>query len=94
MAAVPLPSLAGEPTQPVARPGIRASAATIAATATLADTSAQAQAPSDGKASLNSPSFFKRPAGIAVLAVVFAGAGYAIYSASHDRIHSVVRQNQ
>jgi len=35
-----------------------------------------------------SPAFFKTPAGIAVLAVVGAGAGYAIYSAQHDRIHS------
>jgi hypothetical protein len=35
-----------------------------------------------------SPTFFKTPAGIAVVAVMAAGAGYAIYSAQHDRIHS------
>jgi hypothetical protein len=39
-------------------------------------------------AAKQSPAFFKTPAGIAVLAVVGAGAGYAIYSAQHDRIHS------
>ena len=35
-----------------------------------------------------SPTFFKTPAGIAVLVVAGAGAGYALYSAQHDRIHS------
>ena len=39
-------------------------------------------------AAKQSPTFFKTPAGIAVLAVMGAGAGYAIYSAQHDRIHS------
>jgi hypothetical protein len=43
------------------------------------------QSASSGK---QSPTFFKTPAGIAVLAVMGAGAGYAIYSAQHDRIHS------
>lgn len=38
--------------------------------------------------------FFRSPAGIACLAVLAAGTGYAIYSASHDRIHSVARQKQ
>jgi hypothetical protein len=28
------------------------------------------------------------------LAVVGAGTAYALYSAKHDRIHSVARQNQ
>jgi hypothetical protein len=93
IAAVPLPCLAGDTGQPVAKPGIRASAAKVAATARLADAAAQAT-PTDGKAQLSSPSFFKSPVGIAVLAVVGAGAGYAIYSASHDRIHSVVRSTQ
>ena len=40
------------------------------------------------------PGFFRSPAGIACLAVIAAGTGYALYSASHDRIHSVARQNQ
>jgi hypothetical protein len=40
------------------------------------------------------PGFFRSPAGIACLAVIAAGTGYALYSASHDRIHSVARQKQ
>jgi hypothetical protein len=40
------------------------------------------------KSELGSPSFFKKPAGIAVLATLAAGVGYAIYSAKHDRIKS------
>ena len=43
-------------------------------------------------AAKQSPAFFKTPAGIAVLAVAGAGAGYAIYSAQHDRIHSPGKQ--
>jgi hypothetical protein len=35
--------------------------------------------------------FFHSGAGIACMAVIAAGTGYAIYSASHDRIHSVAR---
>jgi hypothetical protein len=38
--------------------------------------------------------FFRSPAGIACLAVIAAGTGYALYSASHDRIHSVAREGQ
>ena len=51
--------------------------------ATVARRSEQASTPAK-----QSPAFFKTPAGIAVLAVLGAGAGYAIYSAQHDRIHS------
>jgi hypothetical protein len=36
----------------------------------------------------DSPTFFKTPTGAVVLAVMIVGAGYAIYSAQHDRIHS------
>jgi hypothetical protein len=35
-----------------------------------------------------SSTFFKTGPGIAVLAVIAAGFGYALYSASHDRINS------
>jgi len=38
--------------------------------------------------------FFHSSAGMACIAVVAAGAAYAVYSASHDRIHSVARKNQ
>lgn len=50
---------------------------------TVARRSEQASTPAK-----QSPAFFRTPAGIAVLAVLGAGAGYAIYSAQHDRIHS------
>jgi len=39
-----------------------------------------------------SPTFFKTRTGIVVAAVMAAGAGYAIYSTSHDRIHSAGKQ--
>jgi hypothetical protein len=39
-------------------------------------------------AGTDSPTFFKTPTGAVVLAVMIVGAGYAIYSAQHDRIHS------
>jgi hypothetical protein len=92
IAALPLPALAGDSSQPVAKPGIRASVAKIAASAPLAASASQAT--TDGKATLNTKSFFKTPAGMIVIAVVGAGAGFAIYSAKHDRIHSVVRSGQ
>lgn len=87
IAAFPLTGFAGEPTPSAARPGIRASAARVAATIQLEK---QAQETPD-RTQLNNTSFFKTPAGIAVIAVVAAGTGFAIYSARHDRIHSAVR---
>ncbi len=99
-AAVPWPCLAGEPGQPAQRPRLQASIAPIVKdVAAKAEPAAKAgpaprAAAQEGKEQLGSTSFFKKPVGIAVLAVVAAGAGFAIYSASHDRIHSVIRQNQ
>jgi hypothetical protein len=40
----------------------------------------------------DSPAFFKTGTGIAVLAVIAAGVGYALYSTSHDRISSPGKQ--
>jgi hypothetical protein len=39
-----------------------------------------------------SPSFFRTGAGAVVLAVMAVGAGYAIYSASHDKINSPAKK--
>jgi hypothetical protein len=39
-----------------------------------------------------SPSFFKSGAGALVLGVMAVGAGYAIYSASHDKINSPAKK--
>jgi hypothetical protein len=84
VAALPLPCLAGDGPQPAAAPGLRASAAKAAATTRLSTTTPE-QA-TDGKAQLASPSFFKTKVGLAVVAVVAVGTGYAFYSISHDHI--------
>jgi hypothetical protein len=83
-AALPLPALAGDATQPTSKPGLRISIQHAAASASL-EQAPQAPAP-DGKAALASPSFFKSKAGLAALAIVAAGTGYAFYSISHDHI--------
>lgn len=38
-----------------------------------------------------SAAFFKKPAGIAVILIMVAGTGYALYSAKHDRITGINR---
>ena len=93
LAAIPLPCLAGETNKPAPAPGLKASIARAAASGSVTLEQAKPAATPD-KAQLGSPSFFKRPAGMIVLAVVAAGTGYALYSVSRDRIHSVIRQNQ
>lgn len=91
LAIVPLPAFAQQPTnQPTAKPGIRASIAKAVTSARVAPSKGQSQAPTDGKAQLGSGSFFKKPAGLLVIALVGAGTAYALYSASHDRIHSTI----
>ncbi len=96
VAAVPLPGMAGQPDQPNAKPGLKASIPT-AVRAVAATTKAPARAAKEQgatKEQLGSSSFFRTPTGVVVLALVGAGAGYMFYSMSHDRIHSVVRQGQ
>jgi len=93
LAAIPLPCLAEETNKPAPAPGLKASIAKAAASGSVTLEQAKPATTPD-KAQLGSPSFFKRPAGMIVLAVVAAGTGYAFYSASHNRIHSVIRQNQ
>jgi hypothetical protein len=98
---VPLPLLAADRTPaPTAQP-LKASIARHAAhdalvspakPAKVKTTEARAQQPASSTA--QSGGFFRSPTGIACLAVIAAGTGYAIYSTHHDRIHSVVRQNQ
>jgi hypothetical protein len=89
---MPLPALADdEPGQEIRAPGIRASAASIsksqplAATRSAAVQSARPEGP-------DSPSFFRKPVGILVLATMAAGVGYAIYSTQNDRITSPAKQ--
>jgi hypothetical protein len=91
-ATVPWPCLAADPGQPAPRPRLQASIAPIVRqVAAKSDTGgAVVRAKQADKEQLGSTSFFKKPAGIAVILALAAGAGYAIYSASHDRIHSTV----
>lgn len=89
IAAIPLPAFAGETSQAAPKPGIRASIEKAVAAQTVAPSTGPAvRAQSGTGADLGSPSFFKTPVGIAVVAVLAAGAGYAIYSAKHDRVSS------
>ncbi len=102
IAVIPLPGFAAETSQTSATPGLRASITRIAASTPLTPPHGQLQpavrhsddAGQAGREQLGSKSFFRTGPGIAVLAIVGAGTVYAFYSASHDRIHSVVRQSQ
>ena len=92
LAATPLPTLAGEPPAP-APPRLSLTVLVQQAAAATPIAPARAQAGSSaGKADLSSPSFFKKPAGVAVLAALAAGVGYALYSTQHDRVTSPAKQ--
>lgn len=72
---------------------IRQSAAAISTTEPLAvapTAAARAEAQDQGGQlpDTASPSFFKKPIGIAVLVTLAAGVGYAVYSAKNDHIVS------
>jgi hypothetical protein len=45
-----------------------------------------------GSTSKQSTGFFRTAPGAVALAVMVLGTGYAVYSASHDRIHSPAKQ--
>lgn len=92
LAAIPLPALAADSTKAVPAPGLKASIARAATSGSAVLEQEKPQAPD--RAKLGSTSFFKTPAGIATIIVVALGTGFAVYSAKHDRIHSVVRQTQ
>jgi hypothetical protein len=83
----PLTALAGPPGSPEKATPIRNSAATIAAAVRLEPAAPAAQATA-GAPATGSPAFFKTPVGVAVIAALGAGVGYALYSAQHDRVHS------
>jgi hypothetical protein len=92
----PLPGLAAEhqPTAPnpnTASLLVQAhqAAASLVRPSELQAQASQAQTPAPaGTEDRDSWAFFKSPIGIAVLATLAVGTGYAIYSAQHDRIHS------
>jgi len=90
---VPLPALAGEKASSVStkvsKPSIQQIVAREAARTPLAASSARREQSNPSK---ESTAFFKTKAGMVALAVMAVGAGYAIYSASHDRITSPAKQ--
>jgi hypothetical protein len=96
--AVPLPVLAADrvaslPAQPLKTSIAQHAAREVLAAASKSQArSARQSAPQRG--TQQSGGFFRSPAGIACVAVLAAGTGYALYSASHDRIHSVARESQ
>ena len=89
LTAIPLPGYAGEPPAPASA---EASLTGVGQAGRSGDGARQGSRAGRchpvGKTDVGSPSFFKKPVGIAVLAVFAAGIGYAIYSTKHDRIHS------
>jgi hypothetical protein len=75
-------AVGGETKAAAVRPLATATAAKLATLAPSARAFTQETSPSS---SGDSRSFFHRPAGVAALVLMAAGAGYAIYSVSHDR---------
>jgi hypothetical protein len=95
LAVAATPSAAAASSEPVP-PSIDFNAAVVkvvAAGRLASKTAARAQTPARpaDDAKPDSASFFRTPLGLAVIAVVGAGTGYAVYSAKHDRIHSTAR---
>lgn len=91
-ALAPLPLAAADQNTPP--PGLKTSAAKIGAAERLVGPKApavQAQKEPASGVGAQSGSFFRTPAGIALVAVLAAGTGYALYSTSHDRIKSQAR---
>ena len=92
IALAPLPLAAAEANLP-APPSINIKAAVqkfAAAERAASNRTAPAQT-AQPAAAPQSPSFFRTPLGLAVIAVVGAGSAFAVYSAQHDRIHSATR---
>lgn len=90
----PLPVAASDALTPEKAPTIKASMETIvardltAAPVRPAAARSARQGPTPGSAS----GFFKSRAGMVALVAMVAGTGYALYSASHDRIHSAAKK--
>jgi hypothetical protein len=91
LALMPWPAVAGETTP--ARQPLRAALADVRPQPALPPRPAIAPSPrrsmkAQSTPGTDSPTFFKTRTGVVVLAVLGVGAGYAIYSTSHDRIKS------
>lgn len=93
VAAVPASALCASdaPVQAQATTQSEAAAETVTQGPTQAQAATQAPAKSGGEKP-SRWSFFKTPAGVAVLATVAAGLGYTLYSMQHDRVSSPGKQ--
>jgi hypothetical protein len=87
---IPFPAIAGDTASAKPGPTLKASVARIVArdVAAASPRAVNAREDRQGTTSTNSTSFFKTRPGIIALTVMAVGAGYALYSAQHDRIHS------
>jgi hypothetical protein len=92
IAAVPVPGLAQEKSPPAARPGIQASLHKVVAANPVVPTRVRAARTQTITSTPVKGSFFKTPAGMAVIGILAAGGGYAIYSVSKQGLSSPPRQ--
>jgi hypothetical protein len=94
IALVPLPVAAADGATPVKAPTIKRSMQQMVAreVANAPASASAARRASQAQNAAASEGFFKTRPGIVALVVMAAGTGYALYSASHDRIHSAGKQ--
>ena len=95
LALVPLPVAADDGAAPAKRTSnIKVSLERMVARdiASAPVSSSLARPARQGQAPGSSSGFFKSKTGIIALVVMAAGTGYALYSASHDRLHSPGKQ--
>jgi len=93
-ALVALPAAASDTPAKASTPTLKASMQHIVARDVAAKPAVTAAARADRQTSSagSSPGFFKSGPGMVAIAVMAVGTGYALYSASHDRIHSPGKQ--
>ncbi len=94
LALVPLPVAAADDAQAKTTSNIKASMERIVSRdlASAPVASSLARPARQGQTPGSASGFFKSKPGIIALVVMAAGTGYALYSASHDRIHSPGKQ--
>ena len=93
IALVPLPVAAGDGGLQKKTPTIQVSMERmVARDIASAPKSSVARRARQGQGAGNSSGFFKSRPGMVALVVMAAGTGYALYSATHDRIHSAGKQ--
>lgn len=92
-APIPLPAAASEKTPaPKAKATQTSLRQTIAREAARTPLRSSAGSSRADQSNTGSTGFFKSKPGAIALAVMVVGSGYALYSASHDKIHSPGRK--